>query len=65
MRSSCFVHPHADIEMSRQGRDCESSRRATARVLFPLRDARPGAWLLLLAAACSFVAVRALELGPF
>jgi hypothetical protein len=51
--------------MSRQGRDCESSRRATARVLFPLRDARPGAWLLLLAAACSFVAVRALELGPF
>jgi hypothetical protein len=68
MRSSYFVHsqtfPHDGIGMSRQGRDCELSRRVTARVLFP-RDGRPGAWLLLLAAVCSFVAVRALELGPF
>lgn len=49
-----------------EGRNCELSQRMTALVLFPRLDvARPGPWLLLLAAACSYVAVRALELGLF
>jgi hypothetical protein len=50
---------------SREGRDCELSHRVTALLLFPRLDARPGAWLLLVAATCTFVAVRALELSPF
>ena len=52
-------------ESSREGRDCELSRRLTAVLLFPRLELLPGAWLLLLAATCTFVAVRALELGPF
>jgi hypothetical protein len=48
----------------REGRDSELSRRMTAMLLFPRPEARPGAWLLLLAASCTYVAVRALELGP-
>lgn len=48
-----------------EGRDCEGSRRLTTLLLFPRLDARPGAWLLFLAATCTFVAVRALEMGPF
>lgn len=50
---------------TREGRDCELSRRLTTLLLFPRLDATPGAWLLLLTAVCSFVAVRALELGAF
>ena len=50
---------------TREGRDCEGSRRLTALTLFPAADARPGAWLLLLASVCTYVAVRALELGLF
>jgi hypothetical protein len=69
MRSSCPAHLHSfqqdDIELSGEGRDCELSRRLSARLLFPHADARPGAWLLLLTAVCSFVAVRVLELGAF
>lgn len=53
------------MDFSREGRDCETSRRLTALVLFPRLDARPGPWLLFLAALCSFVAVRVLELGYF
>jgi hypothetical protein len=49
----------------REGRDSELSRRITALLLFPRLDARPGGWLLVLAAACTYVAVRALELGSF
>ena len=48
-----------------EGRDSELSRRITELLLFPHSDARPGAWLLLLAAACTYVAVRALELASF
>lgn len=48
-----------------EGRNCELSQRMTALVLFPHLDARPGPWLLLLAAAGSYVAVRTLELGLF
>jgi len=51
------------VESSREGRDCELSRRLTALLLFPRLDLLPGAWLLLLAATCTFVAVRALELS--
>lgn len=47
----------------REGRDCEGSHRLTVLLLFPRLNAWPGAWLLLLAAACSYVAVRALEMG--
>ena len=47
---------------SREGRDCEGSRRLTARLLFPRQWAVPGGWLLALAAACTLVAVRAMEL---
>jgi hypothetical protein len=50
-------------ECSREGRDCERSRRVTALLLFPRLNARPGAWLLLLAGVCSFVAIRALEMA--
>ena len=50
---------------SGEGRDCEGSRRLTALLLFPRDHARPGAWLLLLAGVCTYVAVRALELGLF
>jgi hypothetical protein len=50
---------------SGEGRGCELSRRATALVLFPHLDARPGPWLLLLAAVFTFVTVRSLELGIF
>jgi hypothetical protein len=48
-----------------EGRDCERSHRITALLLFPRLDARPGAWLVFLTAICTFVAVRALELGHF
>jgi hypothetical protein len=48
----------------REGRDSERSRRMTALLLFPGGDARPGAWLLLLVASCTYVAVRTLELAP-
>ena len=47
----------------REGRDSELVRRTTALVLFPRSDASPGAWLLLLVASCTYVAVRALELA--
>lgn len=50
----------AGVPSSREGRDCEASQRMTALLLFP---GRPGAWMLLLAATCTYVAVRALELG--
>lgn len=52
-------------ESSREGRDCEAAHRATLLVLFPGLNARPGGWLLFLAAVCTFVAVRALELAHF
>lgn len=55
----------AYAESSREGRDCERSHRLTVLLLFPRLDARPGPWLLLLTAVCSFVAIRALELGHF
>jgi hypothetical protein len=55
--------PGVGMHSSREGRDCDLSRRLTALLLFPRLDATPGAWLLLLTAVCSFVAVRALELG--
>jgi hypothetical protein len=55
----------ARVEFSREGRDCDRSRQATVLVLFPFMDARPGPWLLLLTAACSFVAIRALEMFSF
>ena len=48
-----------------EGRDSEMSRRITELLLFPHSHARPGGWLLLLAAACTYVAVRALELASF
>lgn len=50
---------------SNEGRDSVVSQRITALLLFPRLDGRPGGWLLLLAAACTYVAVRALELGTF
>jgi hypothetical protein len=53
------------MDSPREGRDCDLSRRLTALLLFPNLDARPGPWLLLLTAACSFVAIRALELAQF
>ena len=46
----------------REGRDSELARRTTALVLFPRSVAAPSAWLALLAASCTYVAVRALEL---
>lgn len=48
-----------------EGRDSEMSHRITALLLFPRLDARPGPWLVFLTAVCTFVAVRALELGHF
>ncbi|HEY0823950.1 MAG TPA: hypothetical protein VGD76_09210 [Ramlibacter sp.] len=57
--------PGGCADAGSEGRDCELSRRITALLLFPHLDARPGAWLVLLAAVCTFVAVRALEMGPF
>lgn len=57
--------PRARLGASEEGRNCERSRLLTALVLFPRLDARPGAWLLFLAGVCTFVAVRALEMGPF
>lgn len=50
---------------TREGRDSDMSRRLTALLLFPHGNARPGAWLLVLAAACTYVAVRSLELASF
>lgn len=50
------------VESSREGRDCERSHRLTVLLLFPRLDARPGPWLLVLTAVCSFVAIRALEM---
>jgi len=52
----------AFAESSREGRDCEHSHRLTVLLLFPRLNARPGPWLLLLTAVCSFVAIRALEM---
>ena len=57
--------PTGRLESSREGRDSELSWRMTVLLLFPRLDARPGAWLLALAGVCSFVALRALELGHF
>lgn len=57
--------PAGRVAASREGRDCDLSHRLTALLLFPRLDALPGPWLLFLTAVCSFVAVRALELGHF
>jgi hypothetical protein len=56
--------PAGPNDSTREGRDCELSHRLTVLLLFP-RFALPGPWLLFLAGVCSFVAVRALELGRF
>jgi hypothetical protein len=53
------------MDTPREGRECDLSRRLTALLLFPHLDARPGPWLLLLTAVCSFVAIRVLELAQF
>jgi hypothetical protein len=55
----------AYVESSREGRDSQCCQRITALLLFPRLDARPGPWLMFLTAVCSFVAVRALEMGHF
>jgi hypothetical protein len=65
-----LVTPHAALpqgsaESSREGRDCDLSHHLTALLLFPRLDARPGGWMLALAATCTYVAVRALELSLF
>jgi hypothetical protein len=57
--------PAGYVAAFREGRGCEASHRLTALVLFPGLDARPGPWLMLLASVCTFVTVRALELGLF
>jgi hypothetical protein len=57
--------PAGRVAASREGRDCDRSHRLTVLLLFPRLDALPGPWLLFLTAVCSFVAVRALELGHF
>lgn len=57
------VLPQGSTASSGEGRDCELSRRMTALLLFPGTGARPGPWLLFLASVCTYVAVRALELG--
>lgn len=54
--------PEGGMASSREGRDCDFSRRLTVLMLFPRLDARPGPWLLFLTAVCSLVAVRAVEL---
>ena len=51
----------ATVESSNEGRECERCRRLTALLLLPA--ARPGPWLLALSAACTLVAIRALELA--
>ncbi|MBE7366666.1 hypothetical protein [Ramlibacter pallidus] len=51
------------MDTPREGRDSELSRRITVLLFFPRLDATPGPWLLFLASVCTFVAVRALELG--
>jgi hypothetical protein len=56
--------PEGSGDSCLEGRDCELSRQLTALLLFPHLDARPGGWMLLVAAACTYVAVRALELSP-
>lgn len=53
------------VESAHEGRDCELSRRVTALLLFPRLNALPGPWLLVLVGACSYVAIRALELFQF
>jgi hypothetical protein len=59
------VLPDGRVESSREGRDCELSRRVSALLLFPRLNAAPGPWLLVLVGACSYVAIRALELAQF
>ena len=59
------VLPQGGAASSREGRDCEGSRRLTTVVLFPRLDAMPGPWVLFLTGLCSLVAIRALELGLF
>jgi hypothetical protein len=56
--------PGGRMDTSREGRDCELSRRLTALLLLP-QLSRPGPWLLFLTGVCSFVAIRALELAHF
>ena len=56
---------HGRVESSREGRDCELSRRVSALLLFPRLNSLPGPWLLVLVGACSYVAIRALELAQF
>jgi hypothetical protein len=53
------------LESSREGRDCDRSHRLTVLLLFPRLDFRPGPWLLFLTGVCTFVALRALEIGHF
>ena len=55
----------AYVDAGGEGRNCEECRRASALLLFPGLKALPGPWLLLLAGTCTFVAIRALEMGPF
>ena len=57
--------PDGQVASAGEGRESELSRRVTALMLFPHLDARPGAWLLFLAGVCTYVAIRALELGQF
>ena len=57
--------PDGRVESCREGRDSELSRRVTALLLFPRLNAMPGPWLLVLVGACSYVAIRALELAQF
>lgn len=67
MRHPLATHRHAltggCAPSSQEGRNCELSQRITTLLLFPRLDAVPGPWLLLLAATCSYVAIRALELA--
>lgn len=57
------AHPGGCDAASEEGRNCELSQRLTTLLLFPRMDAMPGPWLLFLAAVCSYVAIRALELA--
>lgn len=63
--SSRLLLPAGCGGASREGRLSELSRRNTEQLLFPHLDARPGPWLLLLAAVITFITVRVLELGIF
>lgn len=63
--SSRHLLPAGCRGASREGRLSELSRRSTEQLLFPYLDARPGPWLLLLAAVITFISVRVLELGIF